>query len=343
MSGRSGRRRTLRLGNGIRFNSNVITIDIDESKVIPVKIQHTYHLVSNPWISTANNKLVRPGLVDNFKSKCYAIVPETLPSLSKMDRWGRQDIESQAEKQSPDATALYDLVLLRYSEIEPRQPCYDIVQDTMRIVSLGKFLDSRRPIDHDKVMDIVEFLIEHPPSQFGIKEFNRYKADFQLSTTARTQLYILAAQEIVKTQVHLGAKLDDFFGLGSKMDNPANVFLVGACLRRLGLEYRQRLARYRLFPSHFEQLRDRIDGCLFMYTLFTRLYDLWYRGRERILPISDWDAMNFSHILGNDSTLIRVFEDLGHLEKDFGSKPDADDKFYRTLIRDRAFGKSLKV
>jgi hypothetical protein len=115
----------------------------------------------------------------------------------------------------------------------------------MRIVSLGKYLDSRRPIDHDKLINILESLVSNPPPQFGIKEFNKFKAEFQLSIVARTQLYILAAKGIQDTQRALGKKIDDLFR--NKKKN--NILLVGACLCRLGLEYRQRLERYRCFHT----------------------------------------------------------------------------------------------
>jgi hypothetical protein len=115
----------------------------------------------------------------------------------------------------------------------------------MRIVSLGKFLDDRRPIDHDEGINILESLSSKShSSRFGVKEFNECKAKFQLSIVARTQLYIRAAQGIQDTQQALGRKIDELFH-GEK----DNILLVGACLRRLGLEYRRRLERYRYFHS----------------------------------------------------------------------------------------------
>lgn len=121
-----GRKTSLLLGHGIRFDSNVVSIDIDESKVIPVEIRETRPLLSRPWLSTETEKLGRPARKENFVTKSYAITPESLPSVSKMDSWGRQDIESQAAKRPAEVTALYDLVLLRYLEIRPRSPCVSI-------------------------------------------------------------------------------------------------------------------------------------------------------------------------------------------------------------------------
>jgi hypothetical protein len=118
----------------------------------------------------------------------------------------------------------------------------------MRIVSLGQFLDSRRPIDHNEASIFLNSFLYNPPRHFGIKEFNKRKAEFQLSMAARTQLYILAAQGIQCTQRELGRKIDNLFQMKRDELNRQGLFLVVVCLRRLGLEYRQRLERYRDFP-----------------------------------------------------------------------------------------------
>jgi hypothetical protein len=123
---------------------------------------------------------------------------------------------------------------------------YNIVQHTLRIISLGKNLDSRRPIDHNK---IVNMIINLPHSSFGIEEFNERKANFQLSMPARLQLYIHAARGIEETQRTLGKELDDLFKNTVNGRTRDNILVVGACLRCLGLEYRNRLQRYREFPS----------------------------------------------------------------------------------------------
>lgn len=115
----------------------------------------------------------------------------------------------------------------------------------MRIVSLGKNLDSRRPIDHNKSAEMITNL----PPQFGIEEFNECKARFQLSSPAKTQLYLHAARGIEETQRTLGEELDHLFEQNTKERTKDVIFLVGACLRRLGLEYRQRLLRYREFGA----------------------------------------------------------------------------------------------
>jgi hypothetical protein len=123
----------------------------------------------------------------------------------------------------------------------------------MRIVSLGKNLDSRRPIDHEKIMEMATHLlspqvrIEEP--QFGVEEFNEYKSRFQLSGPARIQLYLHAAREIEKTQLSLGQKLDKLFEMNGKGMTREQIILIGACMHRLCLEYRQRLQRYREFVA----------------------------------------------------------------------------------------------
>jgi hypothetical protein len=119
----------------------------------------------------------------------------------------------------------------------------------MQIVSLGKFLDSRRPIDHDETINLLKSFISNPPEQFGIKEFNKSKARFQLSMAVKTQLYILAAEGIQRTQRELARKIDSLFRTKKDELSRQEILLLGACLRRLGLEYRQRFDRYLCFPQ----------------------------------------------------------------------------------------------
>jgi hypothetical protein len=77
----------------------------------------------------------------------------------------------------------------------------------MRIDSLGKNLDNRRPIDYNKIVEVITN--QQPPFlRFGIDEFNECKAYFQLPMTPRTQLQIHAAQAIEKTQLELGKEID---------------------------------------------------------------------------------------------------------------------------------------
>jgi hypothetical protein len=117
----------------------------------------------------------------------------------------------------------------------------------MQIVSLGKCLDNRRPIDHNKIMDKIEGWVSDPPLRFGIKEFNRCAAEIQLSKAATTQLYILAARGIEEAHQTLARELDSGFRQREGRMRE-NILIIGACLRRLGLEYRQRLEQLRRFP-----------------------------------------------------------------------------------------------
>jgi hypothetical protein len=52
-----------------------------------------------------------------------------------------------------------------------------------------------------------------------------------------------------------------------------------------------------------------------MYTVFKRLYDLWYHKRD--FPRCRWHAMNFNEVLGDNQELIRAFSSLSLLEMEF--------------------------
>jgi len=202
----------------------------------------------------------------------------------------------------------------------------------MRIVSLGKNLDSRRPIDHNKIVEVITN--QQPPFlRFGIDEFNECKAYFQLPMTPRTQLQIHAAQAIEKTLLELGKEIDKLLHdklLHDKDLKEKDYFLaVKFCLRRLGLEYRQRLQRYRCFASgtlpfvHFmkfhlltsplDEVEDRIRRCQEMYVLFTRLYEVWCHGTALF---SEGTVVQYSEGLRYNKDLVDSFSRLCHLERE---------------------------
>jgi hypothetical protein len=341
-----GEVRFLFLGAGLREYGNKISIDIDYSSVLPVKIQTTTTTEKQHWISThppcLTTSMVAP--IDGARQTSYAIAPDCLPEIDALDRWGRQDIRDLARKWPSNLEVLYDLALLEYLKVTPPLPCvsisneriremltilqHGIVDATMRIISLGKNLDSRRPIDHNK---IVEVITKQQPTfpRFGIDEFNECKAYFQLSMTARTQLYIHAAQAIEKTQLELGKEIDKLLK-HKELKTKDNFLAVSACLRRLGLEYRQRLQRYRSFESgtlpfvHFmkfhlltsllDEVEDRIRRCQYMYALFTRLYDVWCRGTALF---SEGTVVQYSEGLRYNNDLIDSFSRLCPRERKY--------------------------
>ena len=197
----------------------------------------------------------------------------------------------------------------------------------MRIVSLGKNLDSRRPIDHNKIVEVITN--QQPPFlRFGIDEFNECKAYFQLPMTPRTQLQIHAAQAIEMTQLELVKEIDKLLP-HKELKMKDNFLAVSACLRRLGLEYRQRLQRYRCFPSgtlpfvHFmkfhlltsplDEVEDRIRRCQEMYGLFTRLYEVWCHGTALF---SEGTVVQYSEGLRYNKDLVDSFSRLCHLERE---------------------------
>jgi hypothetical protein len=63
-------------------------------------------------------------------------------------------------------------------------------------------------------------------------------------------------------------------------------------------------------------MSERTKRRSWMYTIFKRLYDLWYHKKD--FPRSHWHAMNVSEVLGDDNQeLIRAFSSLSLLEMEF--------------------------
>jgi hypothetical protein len=56
-----------------------------------------------------------------------------------------------------------------------------------------------------------------------------------------------------------------------------------------------------------------------MYTFFTRLYELWYRGRAKgVFPMSSgWTSEEFSQSINDNKGLIVAFSKLNVLEREF--------------------------
>lgn len=71
------------------------------------------------------------------------------------------------------------------------------------------------------------------------------KEEPQISTTARVQLFLRAIEGIEDTETKVFKKID---ALLTKWD-ARNEVVVGMCLRRLQLEHRRRVARYRMFEA----------------------------------------------------------------------------------------------
>ena len=93
-----GPKRDFPLGGGLRFfhhcHAKFITVGIDPSSVFLVSVQDTKPESRETWISTENRNDTSgaEALMDRFLAKSYAIVPEHLPKISDLDKWGRRDI-----------------------------------------------------------------------------------------------------------------------------------------------------------------------------------------------------------------------------------------------------------
>jgi hypothetical protein len=116
------------LGCGIRENENLISIDIDPSSVLPVKIQSTTSVLLLHTMSTQDLNPIASvlALKEMSLETSYAIVPGSLPTLSNLDDWGRQDIREVARKWPFNLEASYDLAFLEYCEVTPKLPCVSI-------------------------------------------------------------------------------------------------------------------------------------------------------------------------------------------------------------------------
>jgi hypothetical protein len=117
--------RNLTLGNGLRPRENFISIDIDPRNVFHVRIQPTNPITKESCISEQSSELTvgTETLMGALIEKPYAIVPNSLPAISDLDAWGRQDIVQQASKWPDNLEAAYDLFFQTYCRTTPSLPC----------------------------------------------------------------------------------------------------------------------------------------------------------------------------------------------------------------------------
>jgi len=188
----------------------------------------------------------------------YAIDPSTFPSAFDLDKWGRSRLSECSELsdfRSYCPTRLYvmDKFLFEYlnakpdlrhvmpllrreesSELTTKQ--HDLVDSTIRLVSLSRWLFKAHPIiSVDNV---------HKSSSL-LYDIYDDRIEGRLSDVARTQLFLIAVEGFEATEKEILSTIDPL--MRPNRCNPQNSLILGFCLRRMALLYRSSLKRYKKF------------------------------------------------------------------------------------------------
>jgi hypothetical protein len=183
----------------------------------------------------------------------YAIDPDSFPTASQLDEWGRNLLEeySHIPDSQPDNM---DMFLLSYLNAKPElqhvsmpSPQLDkssnltrkqhrLVDLTVRLVSLSTWLLVSHPM-----IDVTKFEDQNQ-QLFDIQDD---RVESRLSQVARSQLRLIAAQGFEATEREFFSKIDSL--MRPTGCDPRSAFIVGLCLRRISLLYRVSFKRYKQF------------------------------------------------------------------------------------------------
>ena len=107
----------------------------------------------------------------------------------------------------------------------------------MSIAVLGRYLDSRRPIDKEQFEKLREQGVD-----------KRLFRESAIPKGIRGQLFKLSAQSIEQFEIRILASIDELLPANRKSNKEiSDPLILGLCVRRLSLHYRRIMLRYQQF------------------------------------------------------------------------------------------------
>jgi hypothetical protein len=159
--------------------------------------------------------------------------------------WALNDLNDRTSIFPNDISTALDVFLQSYlssniinSDVEQIRP---IVQSTLKITALARYLDGRRPIENDRFKSCM--------TESGEDE-NMSKKLGAMTMAIRNQLFQIAVMGIETTEDKLLDDIDKAVVYDKKTRRfyiLCSPIVLGLCLRRLTLYYRRMMMRYRGF------------------------------------------------------------------------------------------------
>jgi hypothetical protein len=228
-----------------------VTISDTESALFPQKVRLIVRTRGYKTCDMDNN-LVWSGRATR-SAAAYAIDPDTFPTASQLDEWGRNLLEEYSHMPDSQLDNM-DVFLLSYLNAKPAlqhvsmpSPQLDkssnltrqqhrLADLTVRLVSLSTWLLVSHPM-----IDVTKFEDQNQ-QLFDIQDD---RVESRLSQVARSQLRLIAAQGFEATEREFFSEIDSLMRpMGC---DPRSALIVGLCLRRISLLYRVSFKRYKQF------------------------------------------------------------------------------------------------
>ncbi|KAE8446327.1 hypothetical protein EG329_012074 [Mollisiaceae sp. DMI_Dod_QoI] len=229
----------------------------------------------------------------------YRIEERTLPTPDKLDAWGR-NLMAEFSRQLPDfEPPIRDKFLFEYCNITPHLPFHNLVDLTIRMMSLSLWLHGTHP-----AISPPDLKLHGNP----LLKMSDGSIEQMLSPIARGQLRSIAAKGIEETEKELLKSFDYTI-----KRPPEDAIIIGlSCIDR------------------------RREKQKVMYEAMTTGYSLLYR--KSASPYSpDWRIELHLDSFGEDKNLARIFMQLKDADKRFYEENvnDDDDVHARKLFWER--------
>ncbi|KAE9367967.1 hypothetical protein N431DRAFT_514601 [Stipitochalara longipes BDJ] len=306
-----------------------VTIGGTESAFFPRKVQLMVRTREYKACDLDNN-LVWSGRASRSAAAPYAIDPDTFPTASQLDTWGRNCLLEYFYLPGSQPYIM-DKFLLSYLNAMPPLRHHLFVNLTVCLVSLSTWLLEAHPMMYVTNVD--------NPRQQLLFDIQDSRVESRLSQVARSQLMLIAAKGFEATEKELFSKLDALMRpMGC---DPQSALIVGLCLRRISLLYRVSFKRYKQFLTDFikANVDRRREKSKAMYEALTTGYSLVYRGAKS--PYSKkWKMEGCGDALENDNELSNLFLEVVKYDRQYceENRDDEDDLHLTTLFIDRKEG-----
>ncbi|KAF8859636.1 hypothetical protein BDZ45DRAFT_782306 [Acephala macrosclerotiorum] len=233
---------------------------------------------------------------DIFDGQRYVIIPSSLPSIDEFDKFGRKILLASDGGHSGTITLLLDQFLGIYCSRNNNTDLRVLANLTSRIASLNNlvaygFLNLR-----DGSYDLLE---KYPP---GDSHNERY-----ISETVHDQIRLLAAEGLEPAENIVFSELDNINKHVSANEHAR--MIIGVCILRLMLLYRDRLVRDEIrlsLPRQKKWHQYRLERASFMYRRLTVAYSTLCREYDTPLTM-EWEDEKDSGSFEGDQMLRNLY------------------------------------
>jgi hypothetical protein len=262
----------------------------------------------------------------------YRIIPNSLPSVDLLDKWGREFIIAKCAASPQCLHNAIDVFSLKYCQDNRPLPLKALLHWAMRIVSLTSCW-TRQSINYEESMKRI-FVSS---STWSEEDKDR---GAEVSDEVHTQLVSIAMSGIEAAETQVLSKLDKLRNESGKVQKDMGIgrlewIAVGVCLMRLLLVYRDHTLRYAHGAKHpGVNVNPRQERSQLMYDSLTAVYGATFH--NTVSPLSlDWRIEDHREALGDSPDLIGAIQNLQLQYKSFrdGDFEPQDASFKKLIVK----------